>query len=449
MGMLQFFRRLFTPNQLEGPRVVRERPLHEQFQRIGGGITPLDVSGLLQQADAGQPGRLIDLANESRQKDGHLHSVLQARELGVSSLKLEFIAPDDATPEEEEAVQLCNRIADDFENWHEFIEHLTGSFYYGHAHAEIMWEQQDGLLLPKRAYPIPARHFIFNRTDGSLRFSRGFGDTEGLDLLTAFPGRIVQVQRRITGDVPVREGLMRVLVWAALFRNWTLKDWLALAEIGWKPWRIAKYKKDANQEAIDRLIAMLEAIGSRGIAAIPETTELGVEWPKSSGTTQKSTHAELFDVMGREMSKATIGTTDLTESGPNGSRSAVETRDLLRADIKEADARAVGYPLRRFLFAPAVEVNLGPNVRVPVPWFVTREARELKSFSEAVDKLARAGVRIPQRWVRDEGGIPEPEDDEELVIPIDVDLSEDDGTEEPAVDDEGDGDGNDDQDEAA
>lgn len=446
MGFFARLKALFSPARLTtSARVVADKPLHEQFQRIGGGVDPVAVTNFLRLADAGQPERLIDLANESRQRDGHMQAACGARELAVALTDLDFIEPENATAKEKDAVDLCRRIRDDFLNWQTLLEHLGGAFLPGHATAETRWEKKpDGALLPVEAFPLHARDFIFSRAEGALRYRRSIGDTVGIDLREENPGRIIQVQRRIVGDVPAREGLMRVLVWAALFRNWTLRDWIALGEIGWKPWRIGKFEAGANQEDIDKLIRALERIGADGIGAVPDNTGLSVEWPRGSG--HASVHRELFDAVGREMSKATIGTTTTLEAGPNGDRAGVQARDRVRGDIREADCRAIAGGLRRDLFLPAVIVNLGADVRCPAPWFQTEEATDRKAFSEAIKTLTEAGLPIPAKWVRDEIGMPEPvegeellgktqvqvppppppdDDDEELDIPIEVEEPED------------------------
>jgi phage gp29-like protein len=140
------------------------------------------------------------------------------------------------------------------------------------------------------------------------------------------------------------------------------------------------------------------------------------------------------------MSKATIGTTTTLESGPNGDRASAETRDKVRSDIREADCRAVAGPLRRHLFIPAVAVNLGADVRCPVPWFQTEESEDRKHFAEAVKTLVEAGLDVPAKWVRDEVGMPEPLEGEETLAKTQVqvpgDGDEDEDPKEPAQDDE-------------
>lgn len=429
MGLFSWFRRALSPGQLTSTKpVAGARPLWDQFQRIGGGIGPLDVSAILQEADSGQPARLVDLYNESREKDGHLQSVASTRERAVSLCELSFVLPENVGDGEKlkdkKSRELCQRIVAEFENWHLLVEHLTASFNPGHATAEILWKKtKDGLLLPYKAKPIHQRDFIFRVQDGALRYSRFMGDALGVDLLEENPGRIVQIQRRIVGDVAVREGLIRILVWAALLRNWSLRDWVALGEIGWKPWRIGKYKKQgagmASQQDINDLVVVLERIGATGAAAVPDTTELQIEWPKgmAPGTGGSSTHRELFDALAREMSKAVLGQTTIVEPGPNGDRAGVEARDALRIDIRESDAIAVAAALRAHLFAPAVAVNMSDGARVPVPWFQTDEAVDQFEFAQAVEKLVGAGVRIPAKWVRDEVGMPEPKEGEEVLEP--------------------------------
>lgn len=420
MGFFGALQKLISPPKLTTTRVsIREKPLYEQYQRIGGNIDPARVSQILAQADQGQPAILYDLFNESRQKDGHLQGICYTRDVAVGLCGLEFVELDDdkAKRKDKKAIALCRRIRDEFEDFNVLVDHLTGAYVAGHATATIKWERtDDGLLLPLSAERLPARDFIFSQRDGKLRYARFPGDVEGVDIVAENPGRVLQVQRRITGDVQVREGLIRCLVWAALLRNWSLKDWVALGEIGWKPWRLASYKKGCSQKDIDELVEMLERLGATGVAAIPETTEIKVEWPKgmSPGTGGSSTHRELLDTMGREMSKAVLGQTTSVEPGPNGDRASTQTRDKVRADIRETDAIADAACLYR-MFKIAVAVNVGPDVACPVPWFQTDESVDQLAFAQAVKNLADAKVRVPQKWIRDELGAPEPKDGEEVI----------------------------------
>lgn len=419
MGLFGRLKEALSPPKLVTTRVnVREKPLYEQFSRIGAGLTPADVSRILYSADSGQPARLIDLFNESRQKDGHLQGICYTREIAVSLCEVDFIGREDQKLRDRKAIELCSRIRDEFENWPLLVEHLTSSFLTGHATAVIEWHKtRDGYLLPFRCKPVHARDFIFSHDSGALRYQQSPGDVTGVDLLAQNPGRIVQIQRRINGDVQVREGLIRVLVWAALFRNWSLKDWIALGEFGWKPWRLASYKKGASQKDIDELVTALELLGQSGVAVIPETTGIQVEWPKgmSPGTGGSSTHRELLDTMGREMSKAVLGQTTSSEPGPNGSRASDQIRDKIRTDIREQDAISVSAVLRAHLFAPACAVNLSEGAVVPVPWFATDESVDQLQFASAIEKLSGAGVRLASSWVRDEIGAPEPREDEEVI----------------------------------
>jgi len=419
MSIFSWFRKALSPAKLTTTTpIVQGKPIWEQFQRIGGGLSPTGVSNILRQADGGQPARLVDLMNESRQRDGHIHSICSTRDRAVSLVDLSFIAPEDATEKETEAAELCRRVVNEFSNWPTLIEHLTSSYLPGHATAEMQWRKAtDGLLLPFKATTLWPRDFIFTYDSGELRFARYPGDMTGVDLLAENPGRIVQIQRRIVGDVPVREGLQRILVWAALFRNWNLRDWISLGEIGWKPWRHAKYPQGTPQEEIEKLVTVLQRMGELGVGVVPVGTELAIEWPKGSGPGNTSSHRELFETVGRECSKAVLGQTTSIESGPHGTKSDTQVRDQIRFDIRESDARAVASVLREQLFEHVVALNLGPDVRCPVPWFMTEEDEDQLTFSQALKNLHDIGLRIPAKWAREEFGMPALVEGEEVIEP--------------------------------
>lgn len=444
-----------TPTSVQSPAdVTSGRALWDQFQRIGGGVTPATVSNILRMADSGQPAMLVDLFNETRQKDGHIQGACGTRESAPGLCDLDFIIPENPSRKEKKALAVCRELYDDFRNWSLLIDHLSGnSVHFGHGTAEILpWQiTRSGYLLPRECKQLHARDFIFAQADGALRYATTSGDTVGVDLLAENPGRIVQLQRRIVGDVPVREGLARILIWAGLFRNWSLRDWIALGEVGWKPWRIAKYEPGSlipdggTSDDIDGLLRVLERLAQMGAAAVPKSTDIDVAWPKNQTSGQGSVHKELFDTLGREISKALLGQTTSIESGPNGTRSDTATRDRVRGDIREGDCRALASALRYQLFMPAVALNVGSDVRCPVPWFQTEENADIRSFSQAVKTLRDAGLRIGAKWVRDEIGMPEPREGEEMLEapskpepepdpeePDDADAEEQDDDSEPA-----------------
>lgn len=431
MGLLSWIRGALAPSRPKltgGAPITGEKPLHQQYQRIGGGLTPADVTLILQGADSGQPARFVDLANESRQKDGHLQSAMFTRESAPALVDLEFITPEDATSEEREAADMCRQLRDDFRDWSTMIQHLNGA-YFGHASVELKpWQQaRNGYLLPNECKTLHARDFIFSQNSGKLAYARTQGDLVGVDLLAEFPGRIVQVQRRIVGDVQAREGLARILVWGALLRNWTLREWLALGETGWKPRMWALFPEGMHDDEQIKLLRKLELMIERGVAAFPENIDLKLEWPKGAGSgSGAGVHREFFDALGREMSKAIVGQTTSIEVGPNGSRADTKARDELRTDIRECDCRAIAAALRYHMFAPAVAINIGTNLRMPVPWFSTDDATDQLSFAKAVGELKKAGLRIGAKWVRDEFGMPEPEEGDELLEVEVVDAEEED-----------------------
>lgn len=423
-------------------RVVRELPLYHQVQRIGGNLSPLQVSEILRQADTGYMYRFVDLLNESRQRDCHLQSVLQTRELALQALKWQvkpYQAPNSkrAKLRDTKAAQFVDETLRRCDSLPKLFSHLNGAQYFGYAVAETVKEKRNGKIVPVDFDLISPRRFIFDTESGRLRWcdiTAGMA-YPGIDVRQAYPGKFIQFQPRVNGDVPCREGLGRVLVWAALFRNWDERDWLALAELAWKPWRMGQYSKDAGAEDIAALESILDAMVTNGVCTYPDTATIKIEWPKNS-VNGNSAHKVLFDTLGSEMSKAVLGQTLTTEQGSRGTQALGTVHDEVRKDILEADARAVAATLKRDLIAPMVRENFGDGVMVPDFEFLTEEAKDSAAFSLAILNLARAGLRMSAKWVRDEMGMPEPEDGEELISLPSVEPSDDaSGDQAPAADD--------------
>lgn len=428
-----------------GASVLPDLSLWQQVQRIGGSVTPADVSFIIRAADSGDMTRLIDLANEMRQKDGHLQSVLQTRETALCGLNWELVFPgqDPKSTRGKRQRRFVEKVLRTHPDFRKLIAHLTGSAYYGYAVAETVWAVQGGRQVPARFVCHGARRFGFRDKDGKLIWRDDGANYIGVDFLAKYPDKFIVSQPRINGDVPCREGLVRVLMWLALFRNWSLSDWLKLAELVYKPWRLGRYKKrgdnPASKEDVANLKAILSGMTSSGTAVHPDTVEVELKFPEVNGTAQGQggAHASLFDTCGREMSKAVLGQTLTTEQGSVGSQALGNVHNQIRKDILESDAAHLAEVITRDVIEPMIRLNFGPTAPVPRFQFVTEGATDLVMLATALEKLAPI-MRIPAEWARDKLGIPVPDEDDEILGSYDVDLEdlEDEAENDDEADDE-------------
>lgn len=424
--------RAATRRDVGDPRVIQPLPLSLQLQRIGGGLTPIQVSEILRLADTGYVYRLVDLANESRQKDAHLQSVLQTREIALQGLPWQVRPLKTAGRKKdkkqaefvEDALRACVAppgLPTTLVGFEGLIAHLAGGDYHGHAVSETIFDKVDGKIVPRAFSALGQRRFVFDLADGSLKQWDATGGTgvtyPGVDLQKAYPGKFIQFLPRIVGDVQCREGLVRPLMWAALFRNWDLRDWLTLAELAWKPWRTGTYAEGATDADIANLRNALEQMTATGVAVFRDTATANVHWPANGGR-GTSAHKELFDAMGAEMSKAVLGQTETTQASTSSGYAQAKVHNEIRKDIRDARARALAEVIRRDLIAPLVWMNFGPDAPVPTFEFLTEDSVDLVAFSQMLVNVRNpvVGMRIPAAWARGRLGIPEPESDDEEVL---------------------------------
>lgn len=436
MGLMNRLARLVKPDKV----VIPSLPLDNQFVLIGGGVTPVQMSAYMRQADTGDIYNLICQANEFRQKDCHLQAVLATREAALAGLGYSlrpFKAPSENKPSEasdevsdfvQSALDNCKgrvlKSGVDTKGFNDYIAHLSGGCFYGFAVAEHDWTVDGRMIVPAGFMLTNHRRFEYSSSDGALQWYDESRMKRGVRLQIKYPAKFSQHQPRITGDVSVREGLMYVLLWAALFRNWDIGDWLKLAELSWKPWRIGKYKGSASFEDIQGLITALQNLTSNGIATHSDRVEIGIEWPQR-GRGARPEHAVLAEFIGSEMSKAVLGQTLTTETGERGARSLGEIHDRVRKDIMENDARQVASTIERDLIVPLVRLNFGDKAPIPSFEFITEDTPDFGAFMRGLESGVRAGVHIPQAWARDKSGVRHPEPGEEIlqgqsVIPPEV-----------------------------
>lgn len=398
-------------------------------QRWGSNITPLALTTAMRNADVGYMTPFVDLLDELRETDPHLHAVLGKREWTVAGADWE-IRPasvydaEGEPPEAREVRTFCENALRGIPNLSDRISDLMGAVYYGSAVLETIWEDSGGYIWPTRLLFVHPRGVQYGPNwrrhlylDGEAGRPAPFGAWPGLPLDTAPPGKFIVHAPRVRGGYASKEGLGRPLAWYSMFKRWVVRDAMALAELAGRMARIGTYATGegggprASVDDVGVLERTLQNWTSATALVHPDTTKVTLEKPVSGDTI----HQPLFAMFNGEISKAVLGETLTTDAGNRGARSLGEVHAQQGRMIARYDAASIAETLRRYLLAPLVWLNFGPTTPVPRIAFSVDPAESMDSLAKRLADLVPLGLEVPQGWVRDQLGIQDPVDGDRLL----------------------------------
>ena len=146
---------------------------------------------------------------------------------------------------------------------------------------------------------------------------------------------------------------------------------------------------------------------------LADNTEIKITEAQKHGSV--TTYESLFERCNSEQSKIIIGIADLSELGPNGSRSAKETQNRVRIEKQISDARFAETVFNEQLIKPVLRMNFASpdmsialKINIPQPFDAEKESAVLRDLIEA-------GVPVPVSHAQSKFGIPVAQDGEEVL----------------------------------
>ena len=273
-----------------------------------GGLTPQSLATIFKEADAGDVRRQAELFEEMEEKDTHLFSELQTRKNAVHGLDYE-IAPYSESAEDK---RIRDFVADCIFNLGSFDDallDLLDAIGKGYSLCEILWDTSGGKqALIGRIEWIHAKKAVFYERGAANMWAKSYEVPRILTEAEPFNGEImppfklVYHRYKARSGYDTRAGVIRVCAWMYLFKNYGIKDWVALAEVFGMPLRIGKYDPGAGKEDKDALVAAIRSLGSDAAGIISKNTEIEfVESIKNAGT--NNIYESLANFCDKQMSK--------------------------------------------------------------------------------------------------------------------------------------------------
>lgn len=392
---------------LAEPQTARVGALHREFaSHPGKGLTPGKLASIFTAAEQGDLIAQADLGEDMEERDGHIHAEMSKRKRALLGLPWDIVPPRNASMQEKKAAELVREIMLDMTDLEDVMFDAMDAVGKAYSGQEIEWMRQGKLWMPAVIHYRPASWLTVDQATRSELRLRTDSSVDGVPLQPF--GWIVHIHKAKSGYI-ARGGLLRVLAWPYLFKNYAVGDLAEFLEIYGLPLRLGKYPVGSSPEEKATLLRAVTSIGHAAAGIIPDGMLIEFEEAAKGAS---DPYMAMIDWCERTQSKAILGQTLSAESKSTGLGSGVANlQGEVRRDLMVSDARQLAGTLTRYLVYPLIALNTtGIDInRCPRFVFDTQEAEDIKTYSEALPKLVGVGMQIPQSWAHDRLRIPQPQ----------------------------------------
>jgi phage gp29-like protein len=364
------------------------------------------------------------------EQDDQVCATLGKRRKAVASkqILIEPAMEDDGSQEYNQALEaadLCNEIVfgkwgvGGVGGWKQSIHDLTDAIGKGFALSQIVWKYDGGRFVPECLERWPQRECQLG--DPSKQYQQDHDQVRIITDANNWRGEelqkyqwVLHIQKEWSQPL-ARAALLRSVVWFYLFKRASWRDWLIFCEKFGMPTRMGKYHPGASDDEKSALWSAVKSLGTDAACIVPSqsTIELIEAKGTSGGTTMP--FPELVAHCNKAIATAILGNPMTTDPGQKGARSLGEVYERGEDELTKSDCENLAESLRQQLIAPIVGFNLGWDRPVPKVQFVFEQVIDLDKQSQRDERLVKMGLPIAKSYFYETYGIPQPDDDDELL----------------------------------
>ena len=303
---------------------------------------------------------------------------------------------------------------------------------YGYNPLELMWEQKNGLLLPRDIVGKPPEWFIYN-IDNELRFRSRTNALYGEELP---PRKFVTPTSDGSYYYPYGLGLLASCFWPVTFKKGGWKFWVTFAEKYGTPYLVGKHPRGAQAAEVNAIADQLEQMVQDAIAVIADDGSVEIV-----SDTSKSASSDLYQALITEANTA-ISTVIMGHAGggqsTSGKLGGEQLAQDVRGDLRDGDKKLVCQTMNQVIRWVS-ELNWGTAA---APTFSLWEEEDVdKEQAERDEKLSssmeRSGLKLTSSYyqrtynldesdieAKEEAGPEAPEEPEAKEPPEPVEFAE-------------------------
>ncbi|MFP4733657.1 DUF935 domain-containing protein [Pasteurella multocida] len=401
----------------ETGRIISDHPSNK--------ITPAKLKGILEDAESGDITAQHELFMDIEERDSCIGANIQTRKRAILTLDWRIAEPRNATPQEEKLQVEIDELFYQFPMLEDLMVDMMDAVGHGFSALEIEWKQAESKWIPVNFIARPQSWFKLDKDDNLLLKTPDNQDGEPLRQY----GWVVHTHKSRTVQL-ARMGLFRTLAWLYMFKHYSVHDFAEFLELYGMPIRIGKYPFGATNDEKRTLLRALAQIGHNAAGIMPEGMNVELHnVTNTTGSAGSNPFLQMVDWCEKSAARLILGQTLTSGADGKTSTNALgQVHNEVRRDLLVSDAKQIAQTITQQIILPYLQINIDPNIlpsRVPYFEFDTKEYADLSVLADAIPKLVGVGVRIPENWVRDKAGIPEPQENETILSAVQHDFKTD------------------------
>lgn len=328
------------------------------------------VMATFARADSGDTRELMDLYEDTRDRDSRLDGVCSKRILAVQGRPL-VLSPPPGHEDDTEAQRIAEKaqqlLLNESRGFRRAIGHLAHGSLYGFAVSEQSWRvSRDGLYVPDLLWRHGNR-FGFNG-DLELGFRLDSRATKLAPLADYPDSFVVHAPTAGRSTYPWRRGAIRSRILPSLGKRFGLRWWLQMMERWGQPQVYAKVPGaidndgESDTGVVQSTLEALRNLNSDWAAVFDEGITLDAI--PMSGSASAELHKSFIELQNTEDAIRILGQ-NLTTEVQGGSFAATEAHRFVADDILGADLDELAETLAQQVVEPLIRYNW-PGAPVPI-----------------------------------------------------------------------------------
>ncbi|AYO22443.1 DUF935 domain-containing protein [Vibrio owensii] len=387
--------------------------LHREFaDHPSSGLTPAKLARLMRDAEQGDLKAQCELAEDMEEKDAHIQSELGKRRMALQGMDWNIKPPRNATAQEKADAELIQEVLEDATWLDDAIFDLSDATLKSFSNIELDWEYEGGVHYIQNVHHRDPSWFKTHPDDRNQLRLRD-GSHEGAELQ---PFGWIRHTAKAKSGYLTRRGLVRVLAWPFLFKNYSVRDLAEFLEIYGLPIRLGKYPEGATEPEKMTLMRAVMSIGHNAGGIIPKGMDIDFQ---NAADGQSDPFMAMISWCEKSQSKAILGGTLTSQADGKASTNALgNVHNEVREEIRDFDLTRLAATFTRDVVYPLYALNgksyQNPR-RKPRFEFDLTEAEDLEHLSGSLPGLVGLGMRIPLQWAHDKTQIPMAKDGEAVL----------------------------------